>query len=83
MSAKAKKFQGMILNKNGRYNELHDFNIGGFTIRSKNHVELLGIEIDFKLNLTNIFLNYVKKRVANSTQFAVITNLLILMKKRH
>ena len=27
MSANTKKFQGMILNKNGRYNELHYFKI--------------------------------------------------------
>ena len=61
MSANAKKFQGMILNKNGRYNELHDFNIGGFTIRSKSHVELLGIEIDFKLNFNKYISKLCKK----------------------
>ena len=51
----------MILNKNGRYDELHDFNIGGFTIRSKNRVELLGIEIDFKLNFNNYISKICKK----------------------
>ena len=61
MSANAKKFQGMILNKNGRYNELHDFKIGGFTIKSKNHVELLGIEIDFKLNF-NMYVSKICKK---------------------
>ena len=61
MMANAKKFQGMILNKNGRHDELHDFKIGGFTIRSKDRVELLGIEIDFKLNFNNYISKICKK----------------------
>ena len=61
MIANAKKFQGIILNKNGRYNELYDFKIGGFTIKSKNHVELLGIEIDFKLNF-NMYISKICKK---------------------
>ena len=64
MSANAKKFQGMILNKNGRYNELHDFKIGGFTIESKDYVELLGIEIDFKLNF-NRYVSKICKKVSS------------------
>ena len=40
----------MIVNKCGRHNDLHTLKIGGLKIRSKEHVELLGIEIDFKLN---------------------------------
>ena len=50
MLANAKKFQAMILNRCGRHNDTHDLRIGDFTIRSKTSVELLGIDIDFKLN---------------------------------
>ena len=49
MSAHPDKFQAMILNKCGRYNDLHTLKIGGFDITSKESVELLGIEIDYKL----------------------------------
>ena len=61
MIANAKKFQGMVLNRNGRYNDLHEFNIGGFTISSKTYVELLGIEIDFKLNFNKYLAKICKK----------------------
>ena len=40
----------MIVNKCGRHNDLHTLKIGGLEIRSNEQVELLGIEIDFKLN---------------------------------
>ena len=53
MSANPDKFQAMILNKCGRYNDLHTLKIGGFDITSKESVELLGIEIDYKLNLNS------------------------------
>ena len=46
---------------NGRYNDLHEFNIGGFTISSKTYVELLGIEIDFKLNFNKYLAKICKK----------------------
>ena len=61
MIANAKKFQGIILNRNGRYSELHQFKIGGFTISSKTYVELLGIEIDFKLNFNKYLAKIYKK----------------------
>ena len=45
MSANPDKFQAMIINKCGRHKDLHSLKIGGF--------DLLGIEIDNKLNFNS------------------------------
>ena len=50
MIANADKFQGMIINRCGRYSDLQKLKIAGFEISTKEHLELLGITIDKKLN---------------------------------
>ena len=49
MSANPTKFQGIIINKCGRFNDLHKINIDGKEITSEKYVKLLGIDIDNKL----------------------------------
>ena len=53
MSANPDKFQAMIINKCGRHKDLHSLKIGGFDITSEESVDLLGIEIDNKLNFNS------------------------------
>ena len=43
----------MIINKCGRHKDLHSLKIGGFDITSEESVDLLGIEIDNKLNFNS------------------------------
>ena len=38
MIVNAKKFQGIILNRNGRYSEVNQLKIGGFIISSKTYL---------------------------------------------
>ena len=51
MSANPTKFQGIIINKYGRFSDVHKINIDGKEITSENYVKLLGVDIDKKLNL--------------------------------
>ncbi len=44
------KYQAIIINKNGRWDETHSLDIGGEIIESRKVVGLLGLEIDYKLN---------------------------------
>ena len=50
MSANPTKFQGIIINKCGRFSDVHTINIEGKEITSEKYVKLLGIDIDNKLN---------------------------------
>ena len=50
MSANPGKFQGIILNRCGRFSDLHTLKIAGKEIRSEIYVKLLGIDVDYKLN---------------------------------
>ena len=50
MSANPTKFQGIIINKCGRFSDLHKLNIDGKEITSEKFVKLLGIDIDNKPN---------------------------------
>ena len=50
MSANPTKFQGIIINKCGRFSDLHKLNIDGKEITSENFVKLLGIDIEHKIN---------------------------------
>ena len=50
MFANADKFYGIIINRCGRHNDLHKLSIGGLEITTKTCVNLLGIDIDYKLN---------------------------------
>jgi len=50
MIANPAKFQAIVVNKCGRYNELPKLKIGNETITCEKVVQLLGIKVDFKLN---------------------------------
>ena len=50
MSVNPEKFHGIILNRCGRYPELHKMNFSGFEITTEKIVNLLGINIDYKIN---------------------------------
>ena len=45
-----KKFHGIILNRCGRHPDLHKMNFSGFKITTEKIANLLGIEIDYKIN---------------------------------
>ena len=44
------KFQAIIINKHSRLHESYKLKVGTYEIETQNCVELLGIEIDDKLN---------------------------------
>ncbi len=50
MSANPDKFHGIIINRCGRHPEVHHMNFAGFEITTEKIVNLLGIDIDYKLN---------------------------------
>ena len=50
MSVNPDKFQGIIINRCGRHPDLHKINFAGFEITTEKVVNLLGINLDFKLN---------------------------------
>ena len=53
MSANPEKFHGFIVNRCGRHDEVYDMNFAGFKITTEKIVNLLGINIDNKLNFNN------------------------------
>ena len=57
------KFHAIIINKNGRFTETHNLNIGGEQIESEKSVPVLGIEIDYKLKF-NKHISKLCKRAA-------------------
>ena len=61
------KFQAMILqnSRNSKNYEPVKLEIESAKFETKNTVKLLGITIDNKLNLKNIYLNYAKKPPCN------------------
>ena len=61
MFANADKFFGMIINRCGRYNDVHTLSIGGLEITTKTWVNLLGIDIDYKLNFSKYISQICKK----------------------
>ena len=50
MSVNPDKFHALIINRCGRHNDVHKIKFSGFEITSKKVVNLLGIDIDYKLN---------------------------------
>ena len=50
MSANPEKFHGFIINRCGRHNDVHKLKFAGLEITSEKIVNLLGIDIDYKLN---------------------------------
>ena len=50
MSVNPEKFHGIILNRCGRHPDLHKMNFSGFEITTEKIVNLLGINIDYKIN---------------------------------
>ena len=50
MSVNPDKFHGLIINRGGRHNDVHNMNFAGFEITTEKNVKLLGIDIDYKLN---------------------------------
>ena len=50
MSVNPEKFHGIILNRCGRHPDLHKMNFSGFEITTEKVVNLLGIDIDYKIN---------------------------------
>ena len=53
MSVNPEKFHGFVINRCGRHNEVFDMNFAGFKITTEKIVNLLGIDIDNKLNFNN------------------------------
>ena len=53
MSVIPEKFHGFIINRCGRYNDTYNMNFAGFNITTEKIVNLLGIDIDNKLNFNN------------------------------
>ena len=50
MSVNPGKFHGIIINRCGRHPNVHKMNFSGFEITTEKIVNLLGIDIDYKLN---------------------------------
>ena len=50
MSVNPDKFHGFIINRCGRHPGVHKINFAGFDITTEKIVNLLGIDIDYKLN---------------------------------
>ena len=61
MSVNPDKFHGIIINRCGRHPDLHSINIAGSEITTEKIVNLLGIDIDFKLNFNNHISTLCKK----------------------
>ena len=61
MFANADNFFGIIINRCGRHNDLHTLSIGGLEITTKTWVNLLGIDIDYKLNFSKYIGQICKK----------------------
>ena len=55
------KFHAIIINKCGRHKQLHELRIGGEIITSEENVNLLGIDIDNKLNFNKHINAFCKK----------------------
>ena len=53
MSVNPDKFHGFVINRCGRYNGVFEMNFSGFKITTEKIVNLLGIDIDNKLNFNN------------------------------
>ena len=63
MSVNPEKFHGFIINRCGRHNGAHTMNFSGFEITTESLVNLLGINIDDKLNF-NKHISILCKRAA-------------------
>ena len=50
MSVNPEKFHSIIINRCGRFPSVHQMNFAGFDITTEKIVNLLGIDIDYKLN---------------------------------
>ena len=50
LSVNPDKFHGIIINRCGRHPNVHQMNFAGFEITTEKVVNLLGIDLDFKLN---------------------------------
>ena len=61
MTVNPEKFHGIIINRCGRHNDLHTLSIGGLEITTKTWVNLLGIDIDYKLNFSKYIGQICKK----------------------
>ena len=63
MSENPTKFQAIIINKCGRFSDLHKLKIDGKEITSEKFVKLLGIDIENKLNFETHIGKLCKKAV--------------------
>ena len=50
MCVNPEKFHGIIINRCGRHPDVHQMNFSGFEITTEKVVNLLGIDVDYKLN---------------------------------
>ena len=50
MSVNPEKFHGIIINTCGRHSDVYKMNFSGFEITTEKVVNLLGIDVDYKLN---------------------------------
>ena len=50
MSVNPEKFHGIVINRCGRYPDVHKMNFAGFEITTEKIVNLLGVDLDYKLN---------------------------------
>ena len=65
MIANPDKFQAIIVKRNNKMKDSYPLNINQEVINFENCVKLLGVEIDNKLFLKNIFLHQSKKQVTS------------------
>ena len=63
MSVNPEKFHGFIVNRCGRHNGVYNMKFAGFEISTESLVNLLGINIDDKLNF-NKHISQLCKRAA-------------------
>ena len=60
ISVNPEKFHGIILYRCGSSPDLHKMNFSGFEITTEKVVNLLGIEIDYKINFNKNMVYYAK-----------------------
>ena len=82
MSVNPEKFHGFVINRCGRYNGVFDMNFSGFKITTEKIVNLLGIDIDNKLNFNNHIGTLCKKAAGQLNAICRMGNHVGLNEKR-
>ena len=75
------KSKAIIINKNGRWNQTYSLNIGGDIIKSQKIVELLGLEIDYKLNFEKHISELCKRAAGRLNAISRLNNSKVLTKQ--